>query len=192
MNTDKTINFFFEIASLRRIIRSHCQLIQSANDNISDHSFRVTIIGMILAEMEKCDVNKVIKMCLFHDLQEARTGDANVINKQYLKLERKQALKDQLKNLPIEKEILQIIEEYENKKSRESIVTKDADLLDQMILQQEYFYADQKNKKIWQAYSLKDIKTKSAKKLAQKIEKSNPFEWEYVLYEEKTKEKIKR
>ena len=82
---DAIANFLFEIASLRRLVRSHSQLIQEADDNISDHSFRVAIIGMILANLEKCDPNKVLKMCLFHDVVESRTGDANYINKLYLK-----------------------------------------------------------------------------------------------------------
>ncbi|MBU0546568.1 MAG: HD domain-containing protein [Patescibacteria group bacterium] len=192
MNIDKITNFFFEIASLRRLTRSHCQAIQEANDNISDHSFRVTVIGMILAELEKCDVNKVIKMCLFHDLEEARTGDANFVNKQYLDLKKEEATEDQLRELPIEKEVLQILEEYIKRESKEAIVAKDADLLDQMILQQEYFYKDQINRDIWQLHTLKEIKTDSAKELAKKIETSNPFEWIYKLAEEKTGEKIDR
>jgi len=192
MNTDKITNFFFEIASLRRLTRSHRQVVQGVDDNISDHSFRVTIIGMILAEMEKCDVNKVLKMCLFHDLEEARTGDANFINQQYSNLKKKEATEDQLKELPIEKEILQLLEEYVKRESKEAIVAKDADLLDQMILQQEYFYKDQKNKDIWQLHTLKGVKTNSAKELAKKIENSNPFEWVYKLTEEKAGEKIDR
>lgn len=192
MNTDKITNFFFEIASLRRLTRSHRQAIKGANDNISDHSFRVTVIGMILAELEKCDINKVIKMCLFHDLEEARTGDANFINQQYSDLKKREATEDQLKELPIEKEVLQLLEEYIKRESKEAIVAKDADLLDQMILQQEYFYKDQINKDIWQLHTLKEIKTDSAKELAKKIENSNPLEWIYKLAEEKTGEKPKR
>jgi len=187
MNTDKITNFFFEIASLRRLTRSHRQTIQGVNDNISDHSFRVTVIGMILAELEKCDVNRVIKMCLFHDLEEVRTGDANFINQQYSYLKKKEATEDQLKELPIEKEILQLLEEYVKRKSKEAIVAKDA-----MILQQEYFYKDQKNKDIWQSHTLRGIKTDSAKELAKKIETSNPLEWLYKLAEEKVGEKIDR
>ena len=72
MNLKKITNFFFEIASMRRITRAHSQVIPYVNENIADHSFRVTIIGMILAKMENCDENKIIKMCLFHDVAETR------------------------------------------------------------------------------------------------------------------------
>ena len=190
MDINKIVNFLFEIATLRRLTRSHRQMIQEVSDNISDHSFRVTIIGMILAELEKCDANKVLKMCLFHDVAEARIGDANFINKQYLHLAEREAQKDQMKGLPIEKKILDILEEFEEGETKEAIVAKDADLIDQMILQQEYFYKDSKNREIWQNHSEKDLKTEFAKKLAQKIRISNPFDWLYKLAEEKTGETI--
>ena len=188
----KIANFFFEIATLRRLTRSHRQVIQGANDNISDHSFRVAIIGMILSNLEQCDENKVLKMCLFHDVVETRTGDANFINKQYVDLREEEARKDQMEGLPITDNILELLREYEKRESKESIVAKDADLLDQMILQQEYFHKDEKNGKIWHNHTERDIKTESAKQLAQEIKKANPFEWLYQLAEHKTEEKIER
>ncbi len=192
MNTNKIVNFFFEIATLRRLTRSHRQMIAEVSDNISDHSFRVAIVGMILAELEKCDVNKVLKMCLFHDVAEARTGDANFINQQYVDLREDEAREDQMNGLPIADEIRALLKEYEQRKSKEAIVAKDADLLDQMILQQEYFYKDAKNGKIWQDHSERSLKTKSAKSLAKKIRESNPFEWLYQIAEHKTGKDIRR
>ena len=167
-------------------------MIQDVSDNISDHSFRVTVIGMILSEMEKTDSNKVLKMCLFHDLAEARTGDANAINKEYLDIHEEESIKDQMEDLPIGKEILSLLKEYLERKTRESIVAKDADLLDQMIMQQEYFFKDHKNRPIWQNHTQRTLKTKSAKVLANKIRKSNPFEWLYNLLDKKTGRKTKR
>jgi len=41
------------------------------------------MIGFILAKLEGADREKVLKMCLLHDLAEARTGDANYLNQQY-------------------------------------------------------------------------------------------------------------
>lgn len=192
MNTDKIINFFFEIATLRRLTRSHRQMIAEVSDNISDHSFRVAIIGMILAELEKCDASKVMKMCLFHDVAEARTGDANFINQQYVELNEDEARIDQMESLPIAEEVLNLLEEYEKRETKESIAAKDADLLDQMVLQQEYFFKDKQNGKIWQNHSEKSLKTESAKILAEKIRQSNPFEWLYQMAEKKTNNIIER
>ncbi|NKQ38477.1 MAG: HD domain-containing protein [Methanosarcinales archaeon] len=185
MNLNKIANFFFEIASMRRIKRAHSQVIHEADDNISDHSFRVAVIGMILAKMEKCDTNKVLKMCLFHDVAEIRIGDANFINQQYSDLREEEAREDQMEDLPITDEVLELLREFEQRESKESIVAKDADLLDQMVLQREYFHKDKQNHKIWQNHTEKSLKTESAKKLAQKIRTSNPFEWLYRLAEHK-------
>ncbi len=194
MDYGKIINFFFEVASLRRLTRSHRQFIGEVSDNISDHSFRVAIIGMILAELEKVSVDKVIKMCLLHDIAEARTGDLHATNKFYATAKEDEAVKDQWKGLPHGVEVTKIIGEYEKRVSKESIVAKDADLLDQMILQQEYFYKDSKgiNHKLWQNFSAKGLKTESAKKFAKKIKTANPFEWHYQVYEKKSGRTLKR
>lgn len=192
MNKNKITNFLFEIASLRRITRSHKQLIAGANDNVGDHSFRVAIIGMILAKMENCDESKVMKMCLFHDLAEARTGDANFINKFYGTLRYAEAIKDQTEDLPIGDEIRESLKDFGDRQSKESIVSKDADNLDQMLLQQEYFFQDEKNSRIWQTHTERFLVTESAKKIAAGIKNANPFEWLYDLAEKKTDEKIDR
>ncbi len=175
----KLVNFFFEVATLRRLTRSHRQLIQEVSDNISDHSFRVAIIGMTLANLEKCNENRVLKMALFHDLVEARTGDANFLNQQYLDIHENEAREAQMRGLPIESKVLAIIKEFEERKTKEAIVTKDADLLDQMVLQQEYFFKDKINGRRWQNHTQRMLKTKTAIKLAKQIRKSNPFEWLY-------------
>jgi putative hydrolase of HD superfamily len=192
MNQDKIANFFFEIASMRRLVRSHSQVIHGTDDNISDHSFRAAVIGMILANLENCDANKVLKMCLFHDVAETRTGDANFINQQYSDLYEEEARQDQMADLPIADEILELLREYEQRESQESVVAKDADLLDQMVLQRGYFYKDPQNHEIWQNHTEKSLKTESAKKLAGEIRKSNPFEWLYRLVEHKTGNQVDR
>jgi len=186
----KITNFLFEIATLRRMVRSHHQMIKEADDNISDHIFRVAVIGNILAKLENCDDAKVIKMCLFHDILETRTGDANFINRQYTEQKEEEARKDQLEGLPIAEEVLELLEEYEKRESKESIVAKDADNLDQMLLQQEFLLRDDENRKVWQDFTEKKLKTESAKKIAKEIRKTNPFEWLYSLAEKKTGYKI--
>jgi putative hydrolase of HD superfamily len=192
MDLNKIANFFFELASMRRIKRAHSQVIQEADDNISDHSFRVAIIGMILAKIENCDVNKVMKMCLFHDLAEIRTGDANFINHQYLTIHETKARSDQMVGLPIGDEVLEFLREFEQRETKESLVAKDADLLDQMILQREYFKDDEKNHLIWQRHTAHSLKIEATKKLAQAIQTTNPFEWLYQLAETKARIKVDR
>lgn len=190
MNIKKITNFFFEIASLRRIVRWHGQVIPWVTENIWDHSFRVTIIWMILAKMENCDENKVLKMCLFHDVVEARIWDANFIHQQYVKADESLAREDQMDNLPIWKEVLEYLQEMEALETIESIVAKDADILDQLLLEQENLYRDEKNRNIRQTLTLSRLKTESAIVLAKQIRETNPFERLYKLAEEKTWYKV--
>ena len=43
---------------------------------MAEHSWRMTLMAMLLEdEFPDTDINKVIKMCLIHDLGEAFTGD---------------------------------------------------------------------------------------------------------------------
>lgn len=192
MNLNKIVNFFFELASMRRIIRAHSQFIRETDDNISDHSFRVAIIGMNLARLEECDADKVLKMSLFHDVVETRVGDANFINKLYSDLHKEEAHKDQMEDLPIGGEISELLKEFEQRESKEAVVATDADYLDQMILQREYFFKDPQNHEIWQNYTQLMLKSESAKKLAQEIRKTNPFEWLYQIAEQRTGKKVPR
>ncbi len=64
--------FFYEMGTLRKIARSHRQslLTDDLSDNIASHTFRVCMIGMMLAQVEKADVSKVVLMCLLHDISE--------------------------------------------------------------------------------------------------------------------------
>ncbi len=94
----RLINFLFEIGSLRKIPRAHRQslLTEDVTDNISSHSYRVTHIGFMLAKLEKADPYKVMVMCLFHDIEETRSGDQNWINKRYVKVAHEEIRHDQL------------------------------------------------------------------------------------------------
>jgi len=177
-NYDKIADFLFEIGTLRNMKRMHCQTLPQANDTIASHSFETAIIGMILAKMENADENKVLKMCLFHDIAEARTGDANFIHSHYVKQDEKRVIKDQYSETPLEEDIIEILDEYNKRKSKESIIAKDADLINQIISQCNYL-KDSKDLERWNRHSIKGLKTKSAKELAKTITTKSPFDWFY-------------
>lgn len=183
----RVANFLYEIGSMRKLPRIHSQLLltDDSTDNIAAHSYRVTMIGWILAEMEKVNVSKVIKMCLLHDVVEARSGDHNWPHKKYVKIFDNEIKEEQLGTLPFgdRKEIL---EEYDKRKSKESIIAKDADLLDQIILLREYEWQGNKEAALWlrgepsaaaTENKIITLKTKSAKALGRAIYKENPSNW---------------
>ncbi len=184
--TKSLVNFFYELGTLRKVARSHRQnlLTNDLSDNIASHTFRVSIIGYFLAELEKANIQKVLLMCLFHDVPESRSGDQNWVHKRYVKVFEKQILHDQLSPLPFFRNIFNFITEYVKRETKESLIAKDADLLDQILLLKEYALQGNKEAQVW--LKGKDtnknaqylmLKTKSAKKLGKLLLNSNPSDW---------------
>lgn len=178
-NLKKIVNFLYEVGTAKNIVRSHCQVLKNANDTIAAHSFRVAIIGLILAGLEKVNEDKVLKMCLLHDLAELRTGDANFLNKYYRVENEEKAIKDQWKNIVGGKEIISLLNEYNKMKSKEAKVSKDADILDQIFSQKEYLSHRPYDLGKWHAYHKKRLKTKSALKIARLVFKTETMDWVY-------------
>jgi len=187
---EKIVNFIFEVGTARGVFRTHRQFIKNADDSLAEHSFRTAIIGMVLAELEKADKSKVVMMCLVHDLPEIRTGDANFINAVYRtgrKKEEKEAARDQWIGLPGETEVLALISEYEEHKTKEAIIAKDADRLDQIFLQREYLPADSYDLKRWHYHIAREIQTESAQKIAELVLETSPLKWLYDFSDKQKK-----
>jgi len=192
----KIANFLFEIGTLRKIPRAHQQelLTQDLSDNIASHSFRVATIAWFLAKMENADPYKTTTMALFHDVGEVRSGDQNYIHKKYVKVYDDEIMKDQLGELPFN-ELFNLMKEYEERASIESIVAKDADLIDQILLLKEYAHQGNKEAKIWLTgngdknhnVQYRSLKTESAKKLANHIFKTGVSDWWQNIWTSKNK-----
>lgn len=174
-------HLLYELGTLRKVARSHRQtlLTDDLSDNISSHSYRVTMIGWFLAKLEKADPYKVVMMCLFHDTSESRTGDQNWVHKKYIKAFVSEAAKDQLTGIPASVELLAITSEYEERESLEAKLAKDADLLDQVLLLKEYSWRGNQEVTDWlrDNEQIKRLYSKSAKQIAKEILKQNPSDW---------------
>ena len=84
-----------------RTPRTGFQFLGSGAESVAEHSFRTAIIGYTLARMdENVDTGKVVQMCLFHDVPEARIGDLNYVNKKYVKADEEKAVDDLARTLP--------------------------------------------------------------------------------------------
>ena len=191
MTTDeqnkKITDFLFEIGTMRKLPRIHQQMLltQDLSDNIATHSFRVTLIAWFLAKMEQIDPYKTVMAALLHDVKEVRSGDHNYVHKKYIKVFEDEISKDQLGDLPFS-DLLTIDQEYEARQSKEAVVAKDADLLDQILLLKEYVHQGNKEAEIWlsgkgnqekENVQFRSLKTESAKKLGKQILDGNLSEW---------------
>ncbi len=186
----KIADFLFEIGTMRKLPRMHQQMIltQDLSDNIATHSYRVAIIAWFLAKMEKADPYKAVVMALFHDTKEIRSGDHNYVHKKYVKIYEDEIAEEQLGNLPFD-DIFELNKEYEVRGSKEAVVAKDADMLDQILLLKEYVHQGNEEANIWlggkgrkgavgkENIQYKRLKTDSAKKLGKEILDGNVSEW---------------
>lgn len=60
----------------------HCYTSKGRHESVAEHSWRVALMAYLLKdEFPEADMDKVIKMCLIHDLGEAFTGDIPAFDK---------------------------------------------------------------------------------------------------------------
>ncbi|MGN1313672.1 MAG: HD family hydrolase [Lachnospiraceae bacterium] len=60
----------------------HADTSTGRRESVAEHSWRVTLMAMLLEdEFPDIDINRVIRMCLIHDLGEAFTGDIPAFEK---------------------------------------------------------------------------------------------------------------
>jgi len=177
---EEIVKMFYEVGILKRIPRSGWFLVGIKNpETIAEHSFRSALIGYFLARLEKADEDKVVKMCLLHDLAEGRVGDRNKVNARYVDSRHAElkAFRDIFKNVNGE-EVVKNFEELCEKKTKEAKVAKDADMLEVILQAREYIDAGESDSlNVWIKNEGKRLKTKSAKRLAKIIVRTKFNAW---------------
>ncbi len=171
-------NFFFEVGMLKRTPRTGFQFLGSGTESVAEHSFRTAMIGYTLAMMDgEVDVGRVLQLCLFHDVPEARTGDPNYVNKKYVKVDEMQAVEDLARTLPFGDEYRDTMSEFIASESREAQLSHDADQLEMILALKEYKdlgnrYADE-----WYPFAVRRLKTDLARRLAETIWSTDSTRW---------------
>ena len=78
---------FFSIlkqAGILKLTKRHCYLSPDRWESVAEHSWRLALMAMLLSEepeFRDLDTDKVIRMCLIHDLGESFTGDIPTFDK---------------------------------------------------------------------------------------------------------------
>ena len=167
------LNFLIEVGKLKRIKRKGWVL-RGVKDpeTIAAHTFRMTIMAWLLCSKKTLNLDKILKMCLIHDLCEVCAGDTTpydkilpkdkkqwkkIINKwprlskiekekTFLEKYRKEdkALKKLISDLPtsLKKEITNLWNDYEKGLTREGRFVRQLDRIENLLQALEYWKKD--------------------------------------------------
>jgi len=176
------IDFLFEMGSIRFIPRMWQRFLNDDFANLAEHHFRVFWIAMVIAAHEKSvDTGKLAKLVLVHDIAESRTGDVDYLARQYVTRDEELAIKDMLAGTGLEKEFLELWDEYEKRETIEAKIAKDADNLDidfelaEQASKGSSHQANWKNNRLFVAQER--LFTKTAKQLFDQLDGNNPHDW---------------
>lgn len=175
---DRIANFLFEIGMLKRTPRSGWQFLGSGEESVAEHSFRAAIIAYSLAHLVgEVDAVRVLRMSLFHDLPEARTGDLNYMNQKYVTVDERKAVDDMTRNLPFGPEIAELLAEFRAQKTPEAVLVKDADTIEMILQLKEHLDVGNRNAEEWIPFSLRRLQTDAARDLAQRVLEGDSSAW---------------
>lgn len=119
----------------------HCTTTKGRTESVAEHSWRMSLMASLLRhEFPDLDMDKVVNMCLIHDLGECFTGDIPTFVKTDADRAAEDALLDQwVKSLPDElsADIAALYDEMNAQETAEAKVYKALDKLEALIQHNE-------------------------------------------------------
>ena len=173
---EELLLFFRNIDKIKHIERNGWINIgvKGTKDTIASHSFGASLLGWVLSKEANLDGNKVIKLLLIHDLIMAHIPDITPRDRSYqnkIELEN-EASENLLKSIPknIKIEFQGLFKEYQEQKTEESKLAREADKLETIF--QSIMYSEKLNQnkvvEFINSYE-KKFKSKISKKILQDI-----------------------
>jgi putative hydrolases of HD superfamily len=171
-------DFLFEVGMLKKTPRSGYQFLGSGCESVAEHLLRTLYVGYVLCKMDsEADELKVFRLCLMHDLPEARTGDMNYVNKKYVAVDEKKAIRELAEPLFFGGEIEAALDEFNGKETRESLLARDADQLSLILQLKECGDLGNKYSREWIHFALQRLATENARTLAADILATDSSNW---------------
>ena len=119
----------------------HCYTSSGRHESVAEHSWRTALMAMLLTEeFPEADMNKVIRMCLIHDLGEAFTGDIPAFDKTEAETRKEDELFGQwVASMPTDagKEFSALLAEMDAMETLEAKIYKALDKLEALIQHNE-------------------------------------------------------
>jgi putative hydrolase of HD superfamily len=175
---EEIANFLFEVGMLNKTPRTGFRFLGSGKESVAEHILRTLFIGYSLCKLDPAaDELKVLRMCLVHDLPEARTGDQNYMYKKYVTVDEEKAVRELTEHLPFGGEIRAVLEEFNEKKTREALLAHDADQLGLILQLKEYGDLGNQYSQEWLNFAVRRLCTDQGKKLADTILQTDWTQW---------------
>lgn len=175
---DDIVKFLFEAGALKRTPRSGWQFLGSGAESVADHSFRTALIAWVLARLDgAADADRALRMALFHDLPEARTGDLNYMNQKYVTADEEAAARDLTRDLPFGDEVRELLSEYRLQVSDTSRLVRDADNLDMILELKEHLDHGNPGARDWLAFACRRLTTEAGRRLAERALQVGSADW---------------
>ncbi len=140
MDFPNIVDFYGHVQKLKGLPRSGWVARDIENpETVASHSFGVAVLSMVMGGIsgESLNMEKVLKMALFHDIAEAVTGDLTPDDKEYKDKEplEEDALKGMVADLPsaMRTEILGLVRDLNEGKTPEAKTVESADKLDMAL-----------------------------------------------------------
>jgi len=172
--------FLHEAGHLKNLPRSGWLLLGIRQpESVAEHSFRVGLIGIVLAALEGANPGQTAALCLMHDVHETRIGDVPSVGRNYVTTAKPQAVTaHQTAGMPDEvaKVLQELTGEYEDTETIESRVAHDADKIETLIQAREYGMQGYATGP-WEDTSIQALRTESGKQLARAVVAGDPHSW---------------
>jgi putative hydrolase of HD superfamily len=173
--------FGYELGLLKRIRRSGWWHVGVRDpESVAEHSMRVAQLAAIIAAEEGADPIRASFLALWHDSQEARTGDLPHTASAYLtKPDPRKITADQTERLPERSRemIRSAVDEYESRRTTEALCAKDADQLEMLLQAVEYREVGVHRVDGWIDSARKGLKTETAQRIADAAVNLSPLTW---------------
>lgn len=132
---------FLKVAEKLKCNTRHSYTSSGRHESVAEHSWRLTMMAYFMRdEFPEADIDKVIKMCMFHDMGEAITGDIPAFEKTSADSDHENHMMDELLDTlpePYRADLKELFAEMEALETLEAKIYKALDKLEALIQHNE-------------------------------------------------------
>lgn len=132
---------FLKVAERLKCNTRHSYTSSGRHESVAEHSWRLTMMAYFMQdEFPDADIDKVIKMCMFHDMGEAITGDIPAFEKTSADSDHENHVMDELLDTlpePYRTDLKELFAEMEALETLEAKIYKALDKLEALIQHNE-------------------------------------------------------